>query len=270
MRRRRFPLFSALLVALLAASIGYMTFLDADVPRRAFSQIGAAFSRLGQSLSLVGRAGGEATGGFIFAPSQATPTPASMPMLVNLDHPLADGYVPGDLVRMRGYCDEAVVYVKGSEIDGDREAVDALMVMLKAAVAQGVGNWQISAGYRSIAYQQELWDSRVYQYRKDGLSGEQARAAAAKYVARPGCSEHHTGLAFDVTVPGESFALTDQSKWLAEHCWDYGFIMRYTQEKSGITGFAAEPWHIRYVGQPHARIMRERDWCLEEYVNAAR
>ncbi|MED9958493.1 MAG: M15 family metallopeptidase, partial [Christensenellales bacterium] len=159
-----------------------------------------------------------------------------------------------------------VVYIKGSEIEGNREAVDKLMEMLRAAIADGLGDWQISAGYRSVAYQQQLWDNRVYEYRQQGLSASEAQSATARYVAVPGSSEHHTGLAFDVTVPGESFPLTEQSKWLAEHCWDYGFIIRYTEEKEDITGISAEPWHVRYVGQPHARIMRDENWCLEEYI----
>ena len=63
-----------------------------------------------------------------------------------------------------------------------------------------------------------------------------------------------------------TFASTKQSAWLNEHCWEYGFIIRYTKEKEKITGFEAEPWHIRYVGVEHAMYMKEHDLCLEEYV----
>ena len=86
-------------------------------------------------------------------------------------------------------------------------------------------------------------------------------------MAEPGTSEHHLGLAFDVNKQGSStFAGTKHSEWLNEHCWEYGFIIRYTKEKESITGFVAEPWHIRYVGVEHAMYMKEHDLCLEEYV----
>ncbi|MDR0897638.1 MAG: M15 family metallopeptidase [Oscillospiraceae bacterium] len=270
MRRRRFPLVSLLVALALAAGVGYLTYLDVDVPRRALDRLGEAVAALGDSLQIMSHSIAE--GGISFgdspyeAPPTAAPTAKPLPLLVNGDHPLPEGYAPGNLVRMKDYCDSKIVTIKGSDIEGDREAVDMLLAMLRAAIAQGVDDWQISAGYRSVAYQQSLWDNRVYEYRQQGLSGSEARAATARYVALPGSSEHHTGLAFDVTVPGESFPLTEQSKWLAEHCWEFGFTIRYTEEKAAITGIAAEPWHIRYVGQPHARILKETGWCLEEYI----
>ena len=68
-------------------------------------------------------------------------------------------------------------------------------------------------------------------------------------------------------MPGaKTFSSTKQYKWLKEHCWDYGFILRYTKEKEKITGFNAEAWHIRYVGENHALYMKEHDLCLEEYL----
>lgn len=267
MRNRRFPLISTIVVLALAAVVGYLSFMNVDLPKQAFDQIGKTMASLGQSLALLGSANGE----FVYAPGEE-PTPelaaAPLPMLVNASNPVPDGYSPTDLVRMREYCDPNIVTIKGSEIDGDRTAVNALMTMLMAAIDEGVDNWQISAGYRSVTYQQQVWDNKEYEYRQQGLSGAQAKTATAKYVAVPGASEHHTGLAFDVTVPGESFPLTEQSKWLAANCWDYGFIIRYTEEKVSITGINAEPWHIRYVGQPHAQLIRDNDWCLEEYMEA--
>ncbi len=191
------------------------------------------------------------------------------PILVNAQNHVPDGYKPDDLVLMRSYCPSDIVTIKGSEIEGQRVAVDALLAMLTQAKADGLSDWQISAGYRSVQYQQSVFDDKVYSFRKENnMSREQAVAAAKRYVAEPGASEHHTGLAFDVTVPGESFRLTPQCQWLADHCWGYGFVIRYTEEKEAVTGIAAEPWHVRYVGLPHSQIMRENNWCLEEYIQA--
>ena len=82
-----------------------------------------------------------------------------------------------------------------------------------------------------------------------------------------GCSEHHTGLAFDMTVPGTSaFVGTKQCTWLHANCWDYGFIIRYTDDKQDITGFMGEEWHIRYVGKEHSLNMKDSGLCLEEYL----
>ena len=85
-------------------------------------------------------------------------------------------------------------------------------------------------------------------------------------VAPAGTSEHQTGLAFDVTVPGVSFTGTEQQKWLHQHCHEYGFVVRFTKEKQELTGFIAESWHIRYVGLEAAQNMTKNNWCLEEYV----
>lgn len=167
---------------------------------------------------------------------------------------------------MREYCDPGVVKIKGSGIEGERVAVDALMEMLRAARADGVDNWQVSAGWRSIGYQQQLLDNKAAEYRANGFSSSKARSAALKTVAEPGTSEHHTGLAFDITVPGVSFKGTRQSDWISEHCWDFGFILRYAEDKEAVTGFVAEAWHFRYVGIEHALIMRDENLCLEEYL----
>lgn len=192
--------------------------------------------------------------------------PDGLPLLVNADNHLPEGYQTVELVKMRSYCDSSLVKIKGSEIQGERIAVDALQRMLRAAREDGVTNWQVSAGYRSLRYQQQLFDEKVAAYMKEGRSASGARKSAAKSVALPGASEHHTGLAFDITVPGASFKGTRQQKWLAANCWDYGFIIRYPEDKVSITGISSEPWHIRYVGMEHALRMRDENLCLEEYV----
>ena len=170
---------------------------------------------------------------------------------------------------LRNVLPSSLVYVKGSEIEGDRTAVAALQTMLEAAAADGVTGWQISAGYRSYNYQQTLFDRQVKQYQAEGMSRDKAVSATRLTVADPGTSEHHTGLAFDVTVAGTTFKGTDQQKWLHKNCWDYGFIIRYQEDKEKITGFLAEAWHIRYVGVKHSVVMRDKNLCLEEYLGQA-
>ena len=212
-------------------------------------------------------------------PLVVTPTPeavqvlsGNLPLLVNKDHPIEADFIPADLVNMTDYCDSGLVKIKYDGTQGVREAVDALMEMLADAKAQGVTNWQVSAAYRSVKDQQRLFDASVSSYMNDnGMSRANATSATRKTVADPGTSEHHTGLAFDITVPGAgAFISTEQCKWLHAHCWDYGFVVRYQKDKEDITGFLAEAWHIRYVGKEHSTVMRDRNLCLEEYLELAK
>lgn len=195
-----------------------------------------------------------------------TPDPASLPILVNKDHPITADYQPQDLVNLRNVLPSSLVYVKGSDIQGNREAATALQTMFEAAKEDGITGWQISAGYRSYNYQQQLFQDKVDEYIAQGKSKADAVAATKLTVADPGTSEHHTGLAFDITVANTIFKGTKQQIWLSKHCWDYGFIIRYQEGKEKITGFVAECWHIRYVGVQHSTVMRDHDWCLEEYI----
>ena len=190
-------------------------------------------------------------------------------MLVNKDHPLDEFFTPADLVQLTKEMGTKLAKIKYKKTRGVKTAVEALKAMLTAAKADGLGKWQVSAGYRSWDDQVNILNSKIksYQKKNEGWSSSKARRAALRSVAEPGCSEHHLGLAFDVNKQGAStFASTKQSAWLNEHCWEYGFIIRYTKEKEKITGFEAEPWHIRYVGVEHAMYMKEHDLCLEEYV----
>ena len=195
-----------------------------------------------------------------------TPDPNTLPMLVNRDHPIDESYKPRDLVKLTNVVPSSVAKIKGSDIEGDRTAVNALIEMLTAANAAGVKNWQVSAGYRSYNYQKKLFDNQVQEYRNQGFSQANAISATRQTVADPGTSEHHTGLAFDLTVPGSIFKGTPEQIWLNKNCWDYGFIIRYQEDKEKITGYLAECWHVRYVGLPHSIEMRDRNWCLEEYL----
>ena len=208
----------------------------------------------------------------IAAPENSEPVDVlagDVPMLVNADHPVDEYFVPADLVELRDILDKKLVKIKYKKTRGVRTAVEALNIMLEAAKEDKIKNWQVSAGYRTWDDQVKLLNAKISSYRKKNKdwSSSKARRAALKSVAEAGCSEHHLGLAFDLNVPGaKTFSSTKQYKWLKEHCWDFGFIIRYTKEKQEITGFNPEAWHIRYVGVEHAQYMKEHDLCLEEYI----
>lgn len=192
-----------------------------------------------------------------------------LPVLVNQEHTVDEFFVPADLVLLAEELADKPVKIKYSGTRGVRTAVEALGRMLEAAKEDGLTKWQVSAAYRSWDDQVSILNAKISSYLKknEGWGRSKARQAALRTVAEPGSSEHHLGLAFDVNVPGaSSFAGTKQSAWLNEHCWDFGFIIRYQKAKEEITGYTAEPWHIRYVGEEHALYMKEHDLCLEEYL----
>lgn len=127
--------------------------------------------------------------------------------------------------------------------------------MQKAAASKGLSIY-ISSGFRSFASQKSIYNRYVS---RDG------RAAADTYSARPGHSEHQTGLSIDLNTITQGFSNTAEGKWVAEHCHEYGFILRYPKGKSHITGYCFEPWHLRYVGVETATKIANSGLCLEEY-----
>ena len=138
---------------------------------------------------------------------------------------------------------------------------DSLQKMLEDCRKAGFG-CQINNTYRSKAVQQYIWDKRVQEALATGLTAEEAEAKTATSAARPGHSEHQTGLAVDLTGGDPMFA------WMAEHCWEYGFILRYPEKCTEHTGIMYEPWHFRYVGTELAKELKESGLCLEEYVQS--
>lgn len=206
-------------------------------------------------------------------PFVATPKPqlpasqGGLPLLVNRTHALDPGYQPKDLVKLSSLMPKDLMILKNPDVQGSRPAVEALFKMIQAAKADGQEIWQVSEGYRTHQRQQELFEAQVQRYiKEDGMSEEVARKSTEKTVALPGTSEHHTGLAFDLTVPDRHFGDTPQARWLEDHCWDHGFIIRYTKAKEQITGYLPEPWHVRYVGIEEARFMKKHNLALEEYL----
>jgi D-alanyl-D-alanine carboxypeptidase len=139
--------------------------------------------------------------------------------------------------------------LSSDDIQLTSDTFEAAKAMFAAAKAEGMEGFILTSGYRSYQQQQTVYD------------------AQPTVAVKPGTSEHGSGLAFDVTAYGnDDFTRTAQYKWLYEHCWDYGFILRYPADKTQITGCPAESWHYRYVGLPHSRLMGELGMCLEEYI----
>lgn len=188
----------------------------------------------------------------------STDEPGSIWWVVNKTRPLPEGYVPPDLVvpevkrRLGG--------VEQMQFAG--QAVPALTEMFNAASADGV-TLVFGSGYRSEALQRQFYNSYVAQ---DG------QAAADRLSARPGTSEHQTGLSFDATSASQAchletcFEDTPEGKWLRENSYEHGFIIRYIRGKEHITGYDYEPWHMRYVGKELSEEMHKTGiQTLEEF-----
>ena len=181
-------------------------------------------------------------------------------LLVNPWTPLPEDFVPGELVPVQN--DQAV----------DARAYPDLQDMLGDMSQAGLSPL-ICSSYRSQERQQELYDNKVQRVMAEGVSLEAAQAEAARWVARPGTSEHQTGLAVDIVslsnqMLDETQESTPEFQWLAENAWKYGFILRYPSDKSEKTGIAYEPWHFRFVGKEAAEEMHDLGLCLEEYLES--
>ncbi len=185
--------------------------------------------------------------------------PESTLVLVNKQFKLPDGYEPPDLMApdVPFYFEEDLEkrYMR-------EEAAHALEELFSGAEEAGL-DLVAASGYRSYERQEE-----IYQQNVDSMGQEEAD----KFSAKPGNSEHQTGLAMDVTSAEMAFSLeqsfkqTDEGTWLAENAHNYGFIIRYPEGKEDITGYSYEPWHIRYVGKKAAEEIYQRNTTLEEYL----
>lgn len=157
-------------------------------------------------------------------------------LIANKSYALPEGYAPGGILPT---------------------VMDAWNAMVAAAKEDGISLWIIS-GYRSYETQEAVYNNYV---------ANNGQADADTYSARPGHSEHQTGLAFDINQISYSFGETEAGKWVSEHAAEYGFIVRYPQEKQHITGYIYEPWHLRYLGTELAVAVYNSGLCLEEYLN---
>lgn len=178
-------------------------------------------------------------------------------ILINADNPL-NSYVP------------EVKQFEKSGLYFDSRAIKSLSALVQAARDAGFEPY-LSTGYRSFSSQQHMFNEKASELSGDGTySYEEARQIAAEIIAKPGTSDHQTGLGVDIT--DKQYDIYDYSKmdkaffeWLDAHCAEYGFIKRYPSSKKSITGWD-EPWHYRYVGKEAAAFITENGLSLEEFV----
>ena len=184
----------------------------------------------------------------------------SIEVVVNKERNLSDDYVPSDLVKIT----DVPTCLENPEVNQLRKsAADALTKMFEAAMDEIEVQLYARSGYRSYNTQVALYNGYVSNHGKE---------AADKFSAKPGQSEHQTGLAMDITSDSvnlqltEDFGDTDEGIWVSENAHRFGFIVRYQKGKEDITGYMYEPWHVRYVGEDLATKVYESGLTLEEYL----
>ncbi|HWQ77248.1 MAG TPA: D-alanyl-D-alanine carboxypeptidase family protein [Anaerovoracaceae bacterium] len=179
-------------------------------------------------------------------------------ILVNKGNPVDRDYKPDDLTAVKYYAPdraEATRYLRA-------EAAEAFHQLVEAAAGEGL-EFRMTTAYRSYDFQKILFDSYV---------AKEGEAKANTYSARPGQSEHQTGLSVDVSSPvvdwqlSNDYGNTEEGKWLADNAYRFGFILRFPKGKEDITGYQYEPWHLRYVGLAAAKEIYEYDLTLEEFL----
>lgn len=181
----------------------------------------------------------------------------SLLVLVNKHRKLPDSYTPHDLTKPN------VPFLSLQDKEKTllrKPAADALETMFEAAKKQGIELTAVS-GFRSYKRQESLHNTYI---------SRQGKEAADALSAVPGTSEHQTGLAMDISSKSAKFQLepvfgeTPEGKWVAEHAHEFGFVIRYPEDKTDITGYDYEPWHLRFVGNPQATYLYKHHLTLEE------
>lgn len=174
-------------------------------------------------------------------------------VLVNKNYKLPEGFEPDQLERIPAN------YSVGADREYymQKEALEAFIAMSDDAYAQDKEiDLRVISGYRSNSYQNWLYHNYSENY---------GQAEADTYSARPGHSEHETGLACDINIVDQSFENTKAFAWLQEHGHEYGFILRFPKGKEHITGYIYEPWHWRYIGVEYAEAVKNSGLTYEEY-----
>lgn len=174
--------------------------------------------------------------------------------LVNKDNSVERSYVP-ELEEI----DDGIMF--------DKRAISYLKNMINAMYKEKITGVWVASAYRSYEKQEELFNKKVTYYKNQGKNQKDAEALAQKVVQRPEMSEHNLALAADFNTVTNEFETTRAFTWLQNNAENYGFVLRYPKDKQEITGITYESWHWRYVGIEHAKVMKEKGYCLEEYID---
>ncbi len=250
-RKQRSPLPLLALAGLLLFAVGFLLGRAEAAEARA-AQAGAG-AGAGEPVHILAVPGAVTGGG-----KSAASKDGWNLILVNGDHPLPEGFQVPEFTQL----------VNGHSID--KRAYPDLQRMMDACRADGLQP-TICSSYRTQEKQEELFERKVQSCLATAASREEAEEQAALWVARPGTSEHQAGLAVDIVDKAyqsldNGQEETEVQRWLMEHCAEYGFILRYPNDKSEITGIGYEPWHYRFVGEEAAREIMAQGLCLEEYL----
>jgi len=183
----------------------------------------------------------------------------SIEVVVNKERNLKETYVPEDLVKIT----DVPTLLASPEVNQLRKpAAEALTKLIEAAKEELNVQLYARSGYRSYKTQESTYNGYVKNH---------GQAEADKFSAKPGQSEHQTGLAMDISSESVNFLLeeefgdTTEGKWVAENAHKFGFIVRYPKGKEEITGYQYEPWHLRYLGEDLAKKVYESGLTLEQY-----
>ncbi len=186
-------------------------------------------------------------------------------ILVNRQNTINGEYVPENLVPISNVRQDGR---SESMVETAEKALQALYIEMRAA---GYTDVSVTSGYRSYNKQVSLYNTYTQREMSEGgISREEAEKIVDTYSARPGTSEHQTGLCCDMHNLGSAsqrFAEEEAYTWLINNCYKFGFVLRFPKGKEDITGYSFEPWHYRFVGRYHASEMHRLDMCLEEYVD---
>ncbi len=200
--------------------------------------------------------------------------------LVNKTNPAGEDFAPENLVPI-----DTAYTTGGKQIELEEKVAAAVISMIDAMRADGIDNVSVTSAYRTYQYQEKLFNGYIAKEKEahPTWSDEEARAEVLTYSAAPGTSEHQTGLCVDLFTDemvglwnygsetpenpyDKGFAETEAFEWLCEHAHEYGFILRFPENKTDVTGYSYESWHYRYVGVEHAKKIHEQGITLEEYL----
>lgn len=171
-------------------------------------------------------------------------------LLVNKDHPVPPGHEASEAIQLSQHRELTEGFViLDDTIRLTPSLLEKFSAMMEAAKQDGVNRFMISSGYRDEKEQGELYEEM-----------------GPDYALPAGYSEHNLGLSLDIGSTQGEMEHAAEGKWLKNNAWKYGFILRYPEDKTAVTGIRYEPWHFRYVGLPHSAMMYEKRFVLEEYL----